>query len=280
MQQPATSRCSQPYCWLRGARSETDPATAWFCSRELPGKRWRSTARTSPRKITSTASPWISSARCSSAPASRQADPRFPWDRIHKLELGAPAAGVRHRRLAEREDKFSGSVRSALGRLVAGQGDSPITLGSLDEEKKYRIGTYKGDAIAEFLGKERFRGRPATRPGKRAESWSRDRSTSGDPSRALPGQAGRRDRPEDGAALQQRPAVPGTQPRLPTKWYRSSRAPTWTASREGFVEDILNSYLHFVRANRGRAGNGPCRPRRQCQSKADEPGISSCRGCR
>lgn len=62
---------------------------------------------------------------------------RFPWDRIYKLALEKPGYGVFvTARLAEREDKFKwvGPIGPDDWVLLA-KGDSPITLGSLDEAK-------------------------------------------------------------------------------------------------------------------------------------------------
>ncbi|MCR7411516.1 ABC transporter substrate-binding protein, partial [Pseudomonas aeruginosa] len=111
---------------------------------------------------------------------------RFPWDRIYKLALEKPGYGVFvTARLAEREDKFKwvGPIGPDDWVLLA-KGDSPITLGSLDEAKKYRIGAYKGDAIAEFLGKNGFEADLALRDQENAQKLVKgqiDLWASGDP---------------------------------------------------------------------------------------------------
>ncbi len=78
---------------------------------------------------------------------------RFPWDRIYKLALEKPGYGVFvTARLPEREQLFKwvGPIGPDDWVLLA-QGDSPISLASLDEARSYRIGAYKGDAISEYL---------------------------------------------------------------------------------------------------------------------------------
>ncbi|MNZ80449.1 Bacterial extracellular solute-binding protein, family 3 [compost metagenome] len=83
---------------------------------------------------------------------------RFPWDRIYKLALEKPGYGVFvTSRLPEREALFKwvGPIGPDDWVLLA-KGDSKISVNSLDEAKQYKIGAYKGDAIAEFLGKRGF----------------------------------------------------------------------------------------------------------------------------
>lgn len=172
---------------------------------------------------------------------------RFPWDRIYKLALEKPGYGVFvTARLAERETSSSGSVRSP-GRLgAAGQGDSPITLGSLDEAKKYRIGAYKGDAIAEFLGKNGFEADLALRDQENAQKLVKgqiDLWASGDPA---------------GRYLAKQEGVTGLKTVLrfnsdqlylalnretPDEVVQKLQAALDGMRKEGFVEDILNSYL-------------------------------------
>lgn len=78
---------------------------------------------------------------------------RFPWDRIYKLALEKPGYGVFvTARLPEREKLFKwvGPIGPDDWIMLARE-DSPIKLTSLEQAKQYRIGAYKGDAIAEEL---------------------------------------------------------------------------------------------------------------------------------
>jgi polar amino acid transport system substrate-binding protein len=81
---------------------------------------------------------------------------RFPWDRIYKLALEKPGYGVFvTARLPEREKLFKwvGPIGPDDWIMLA-RDDSPIKLTSLEQAKQYRIGAYKGDAIAEQLAAE------------------------------------------------------------------------------------------------------------------------------
>jgi polar amino acid transport system substrate-binding protein len=81
---------------------------------------------------------------------------RFPWERIYKLALEKPGYGVFvTARLAEREKLFKwvGPIGPDDWVMLA-RPDSPIKLSSLEEARRYRIGAYKGDAIAEQLGRQ------------------------------------------------------------------------------------------------------------------------------
>lgn len=78
---------------------------------------------------------------------------RFPWDRIYKLALEKPGYGVFvTARLPEREELFKwvGPIGPDDWVLLA-RGDSNLAVNSLQQAKGYRIGAYKGDAIAEHL---------------------------------------------------------------------------------------------------------------------------------
>jgi polar amino acid transport system substrate-binding protein len=78
---------------------------------------------------------------------------RFPWDRIYKLALDKPGYGVFvTARLPEREELFQwvGPI-GPDDWVLLGRSDSPITLQTLAEAKGYKVGAYKGDAIAEHL---------------------------------------------------------------------------------------------------------------------------------
>ena len=81
---------------------------------------------------------------------------RFPWNRIYKLALEKPGYGVFvTARLPERETLFKwvGPIGPDDWIMLA-KADSPIQLNTLEEARHYKIGAYKGDAIAEELGRE------------------------------------------------------------------------------------------------------------------------------
>ena len=81
---------------------------------------------------------------------------RFPWARIYKLALDKANHGVFvAARLPERDKLFKwvGPIGPDDWVMLA-KADSTITLNSLEDAKKYRVGAYKGDAIAEHLAKE------------------------------------------------------------------------------------------------------------------------------
>ncbi|WP_416638490.1 substrate-binding periplasmic protein [Pseudomonas sp. OHS18] len=81
---------------------------------------------------------------------------RFPWDRIYKLALEKPDYGVFvTARLPEREGLFKwvGPIGPDDWVLLA-RGDSKLVVNNLQQAKQYRVGAYKGDAIAEHLEKE------------------------------------------------------------------------------------------------------------------------------
>ncbi|WP_415772783.1 substrate-binding periplasmic protein [Pseudomonas sp. LB3P38] len=81
---------------------------------------------------------------------------RFPWERIYKLALEKPGYGVFvMARLPDRENLFKwvGPIGPDDWIMLA-NADSKITLESLEQARKYKIGAYKGDAIAETLAKQ------------------------------------------------------------------------------------------------------------------------------
>lgn len=81
---------------------------------------------------------------------------RFPWERIYKLALEKPGYGVFvMARLADREKLFKwvGPIGPDDWIMLA-RADSKINLESLQQARKYKIGAYKGDAIAETLTKQ------------------------------------------------------------------------------------------------------------------------------
>ena len=81
---------------------------------------------------------------------------RFPWDRIYKLALEKPGYGVFvTARLPEREKLFKwvGPIGPDDWVMLA-KADSTLQLNTLDDARPYRIGAYKGDAIAEELARQ------------------------------------------------------------------------------------------------------------------------------
>ncbi|MCF7531371.1 substrate-binding periplasmic protein [Pseudomonas petrae] len=81
---------------------------------------------------------------------------RFPWDRIYKLALENPGYGVFvTARLPEREKLFKwvGPIGPDDWILLA-RANSPIQLSTLEAARSYRIGAYKGDAIAVELARQ------------------------------------------------------------------------------------------------------------------------------
>ncbi|UMZ12494.1 ABC transporter substrate-binding protein [Pseudomonas sp. MPFS] len=81
---------------------------------------------------------------------------RFPWERIYKMALEQPGYGVFvTARLPDRESLFKwvGPIGPDDWIMLAKAG-SKITLESLEQARKYKIGAYKGDAIAETLAKQ------------------------------------------------------------------------------------------------------------------------------
>lgn len=80
---------------------------------------------------------------------------RFPWERIYKLALEKPGYGVFvMARLPDREALFKwvGPIGPDDWVLLA-KADSPIQLTDLEHARSYKIGAYKGDAIAQTLKK-------------------------------------------------------------------------------------------------------------------------------
>lgn len=81
---------------------------------------------------------------------------RFPWERIYKLALEKPGYGVFvMARLPDRENLFKwvGPIGPDDWIMLA-KADSKISIETLDQARKYKIGAYKGDAIAETLAKQ------------------------------------------------------------------------------------------------------------------------------
>lgn len=81
---------------------------------------------------------------------------RFPWERIYKLALEKPGYGVFvMARLPDREKLFKwvGPIGPDDWIMLAKE-DSKISLETLDDARKFKVGAYKGDAIAETLTKQ------------------------------------------------------------------------------------------------------------------------------
>lgn len=81
---------------------------------------------------------------------------RFPWERVYKQALENPGYGAFvMARLPDREKLFKwvGPIGPDDWIMLA-KADSKITLETLNDARKYKIGAYKGDAIAETLNKQ------------------------------------------------------------------------------------------------------------------------------
>lgn len=173
---------------------------------------------------------------------------RFPWERIYKLALEKPDYGVFvTARLPERESAFKwvGPIGPDDWVLLA-RGDSPIALKSLDEAKKYRVGAYKGDAMAEYLADQGFEPALALRDQENAGKLQKgeiDLWASGDPA---------------GRYLAKQVGVSGLKTVLrfnsdqlylalnketPDEVVQKLQAALDKMRAEGFVDDVLNSYL-------------------------------------
>jgi polar amino acid transport system substrate-binding protein len=173
---------------------------------------------------------------------------RFPWDRIYKLALEKPGYGVFvTARLPEREQLFKwvGPIGPDDWVMLA-KGDSPISLNSLDEAKQYRVGAYKGDAIAEHLVEKGLQPLTALRDQENAKKLMAgqiDLWATGDPAgRYLAKQEGisglktvlRFDSAELYLALNKE---------MPDEIVAKLQAALDQMRAEGFVDDILSSYL-------------------------------------
>ena len=173
---------------------------------------------------------------------------RFPWDRIYKLALEKPGYGVFvTARLPEREALFKwvGPI-GPDDWVLLGKADSSITLSSLDEAKQYKVGAYKGDAIAEHLvekGLEPITALRDTENAKKLMAGQIDLWATGDPAgRYLAKQEGisglktilRFDSAELYLALNKD---------VPDEVVQKLQAELDKMRGEGFVDDILNNYL-------------------------------------
>ena len=90
---------------------------------------------------------------------------RFPWERVYKLALENPGYGAFvMARLPDRENLFKwvGPIGPDDWIMLA-RADSKITLDTLNDARKYKIGAYKGDAIAETLNTRYLLGKESER---------------------------------------------------------------------------------------------------------------------
>ncbi|WP_369960392.1 substrate-binding periplasmic protein [Pseudomonas benzenivorans] len=173
---------------------------------------------------------------------------RFPWDRIYKLALEKPGYGVFvTARLPEREALFKwvGPIGPDDWVLLA-RGDSAISLSSLEQAKQYKVGAYKGDAIAQHLEEQGLQPITALRDQMNAEKLMEgkiDLWATGDPAgRYLAKQEGisglktvlRFDSAELYLALNKE---------VPDEVVQKLQGELDKMRAEGFVDDILNSYL-------------------------------------
>ena len=173
---------------------------------------------------------------------------RFPWDRIYNMALDKPNHGVfSTARTPEREREFKwvGPIGPDDWVLLA-KGDSPLSLGSLDEAKAYRIGAYKGDAISEYLTEKGVEHSTSLRDQENArklEAGQIDLWATGDPAgRYLAKQEGisglktvlRFDSAELYLALNKE---------MPDEVVAKLQAALDQMRAEGFVDATLNSYL-------------------------------------
>jgi len=173
---------------------------------------------------------------------------RFPWDRIYKLALEKPGYGVFvTARLPEREQLFKwvGPIGPDDWVLLA-KADSPITLSNLDQAKQYKVGAYKGDAIAEYLVQQKLEPITALRDqenAKKLENGQIDLWATGDPAgRYLAKQEGisglktvlRFNNAELYLALNKE---------VPDEIVKKLQTTLDQMRKEGFVDEVLNSYL-------------------------------------
>ncbi|MFZ3153391.1 substrate-binding periplasmic protein [Pseudomonas sp.] len=173
---------------------------------------------------------------------------RFPWARIYKLALEKPGYGVFvTARLPEREALFKwvGPI-GPDDWVLLGKADSAISLTSLDDAKQYKVGAYKGDAIAEHLVEKGLKPITALRDTENAKKLMAgqiDLWATGDPAgRYLAKQEGvsglktilRFDSAELYLALNKE---------VPDEVVQKLQAELDKMRSEGFVDDTLNNYL-------------------------------------
>ncbi|MCY1367021.1 Bacterial extracellular solute-binding protein, family 3 [compost metagenome] len=124
--------------------------------------------------------------------------------------------------------------------------DSQIALGSLDDARKYKVGAYKGDAIAEYLTQQKLDPVTALRDqenAKRLEKGQIDLWATGDP-------AGRYLAKQEGVGglktvlrFNQAELFLALNKEVPDDVVHKLQAALDQMRAEGFVDEILNSYL-------------------------------------
>ncbi|MFC5694197.1 substrate-binding periplasmic protein [Pseudomonas sp. GCM10022186] len=173
---------------------------------------------------------------------------RFPWDRIYKLALEKPGYGVFvTARLPEREQSFKwvGPIGPDDWIMLA-RADSPIALGSLDDARKYKVGAYKGDAIAEYLAQQKLEPVTALRDQENARKLEKgqiDLWATGDP-------AGRYLAKQEGVGglktvlrFNQAELFLALNKEVPDEVVKKLQGALDQMRAEGFVDEILKSYL-------------------------------------
>ncbi|MNQ51161.1 Bacterial extracellular solute-binding protein, family 3 [compost metagenome] len=173
---------------------------------------------------------------------------RFPWDRIYKLALEKPGYGVFvTARLPEREQSFKwvGPIGPDDWIMLA-RADSQVALASLDDARKYKVGAYKGDAIAEYLTQHKLDPITALRDQENARKLEKgqiDLWATGDP-------AGRYLAKQEGVSglktvlrFNQAELFLALNKDVPDEVVHKLQAALDQMRAEGFVDEILNSYL-------------------------------------
>ncbi|OWJ95620.1 amino acid ABC transporter substrate-binding protein [Pseudomonas sp. A46] len=173
---------------------------------------------------------------------------RFPWDRIYKLALEKPGYGVFvTARLPEREQSFKwvGPIGPDDWVMLA-RADTPISLSSLDDARQYKVGAYKGDAIAEYLIQQKLEPVTALRDqenAKKLEKGQIDLWATGDP-------AGRYLARQEGVGglktvlrFNQAELFLALNKDVPDEVVNRLQASLDQMRAEGFVDEILDSYL-------------------------------------
>ncbi|TBU87435.1 substrate-binding periplasmic protein [Phytopseudomonas dryadis] len=173
---------------------------------------------------------------------------RFPWDRIYKLALEKPGYGVFvTARLPERESLFKwvGPIGPDDWVLLA-RADSDLQVNDLQQAGQYRIGAYKGDAIAEYLEGEQLQPITALRDQENARKLMAgqiDLWATGDP-------AGRYLARQEGVSglktvlrFNSAQLYLALNKDVPDEVVQKLQAELDKMRSEGFVDDILGSYL-------------------------------------
>jgi polar amino acid transport system substrate-binding protein len=173
---------------------------------------------------------------------------RFPWARIYKLALEKPNHGVFvAARLPEREKLFKwvGPIGPDDWVMLA-KADSTITINSLEQAKQYRIGAYKGDAIAEHLLAQGLEPLTSFRDQENAQKLQEgkiDLWATGDP-------AGRYLAKQEGVTglktvlrFETAELFLALNPETPDEVVQKLQKELDKMRQEGFVDKVLNSYL-------------------------------------